>query len=56
MTESFDTLSQVINRLDTQGYTEDLIRPENNTLWLDPGAYWLDAVYRFETVRRCGGH
>lgn len=48
MTESSDTLSQVINRLNTQGYTEDLNRPENNTLWLDPGAYRIDAVYRFE--------
>jgi ABC-type Fe3+ transport system substrate-binding protein len=36
MTESSDTLSQVIDRLKTQGYTEDLNRPENNTLWLDP--------------------
>jgi hypothetical protein len=48
MTESSDTLSQVIDRLKTQGYTEDLNRPENNTLWLDPDAYQVDAVYRFE--------
>lgn len=38
MTESSNTLSQVIDRLKTQGYTEDLNRPENNTLWLDPDA------------------
>lgn len=48
MTESSDTLSQVINRLNTQGYTEDLNRFENNTFWLDPDAYRIDAVYRFE--------
>ncbi len=48
MTESPDTLTQVINQLKGQGYTEDLNRQENNALWLDPDAYRVDAVYRFE--------
>ncbi len=54
MTESSDTLSQVINRLKTQGYTEDLNRSENNTIWLDPDAYRIDAVYRFEGATNPG--
>lgn len=52
--ESPDTLSQVINRLRQQGYSEDLNLHDNNTLWLDPDAYQVDEVFRFETVRRCG--
>lgn len=43
-----DTLSQVITRLRLQGYTEDLNRHEDNPLWLDPDAYQIDNVYRFE--------
>lgn len=46
--ESPDTLSQVINRLKQRGYTEDLNRHDGNTLWLDPDAYRVDGVYRFE--------
>ena len=48
MKESPDTLTQVINRLKGHGYTEDLNRHDNNALWLDPDAYRVDAVYRFE--------
>ncbi len=48
MMESSDTLCQVINRLESQGYTEDLNHPEHNALRLDPDAYRVDAVYRFE--------
>ena len=56
-----DTLSQVINRLRLQGYTvstdrEDLNRHEDNPLWLDPDAYRVDEIFRFETVRRCGAN
>ena len=40
--ESPDTLSQVIDRLRQQGYTEDLNRHDNNPLWLDPDAYQID--------------
>ncbi|MCY7359285.1 MAG: phosphoribosylpyrophosphate synthetase [Rudanella sp.] len=43
-----DTLSQVIDRLRQQGYTEDLNRHEDNPLWLNPDAYEVDEVYRFE--------
>ena len=43
-----DTLTQVINRLKSQGYTEDLNRHDNNALWGNPDAYRVDAVYRFE--------
>lgn len=43
-----DTLSQVINRLRQQGYTADLNQHEDNPLWLDPDAYMIDNVYRFE--------
>ena len=46
--ESPDTLSQVITRLRQQGYTEDLNRHEDNPLWLDPDAYRVDEVFRFE--------
>ncbi|RYF73753.1 MAG: phosphoribosylpyrophosphate synthetase [Cytophagaceae bacterium] len=46
--ETPDTLSQVITRLSTEGYTEDLNRHEDNSLWLDPDAYRVDNVYRFE--------
>ncbi|MBD2756531.1 hypothetical protein [Spirosoma validum] len=52
--ESPDTLSQVINQLRQQGYTKDLNQHEDNPLWLDPDAYTIDNVYRFETVRRSG--
>lgn len=48
MTELPDTLTQVINRLKSQGYTEDLNRHDTSTLWLDPDAYQVDAIYRFE--------
>lgn len=48
MTGYPDTLTQVINRLKSQGYTEDLNRHDNNALWSDPNAYRVDAVYRFE--------
>ncbi len=54
MMESPDTLSQVIDRLTSQGYTEDLNRPENNSLRLDPDAYRVDAVYRFEGATNPG--
>ena len=47
-TGSSDTLSQVITRLRQQGYTDDLNRHADNPLWLDPTAYRIDAVYRFE--------
>jgi len=43
-----DTLSQVIDRLRQQGYTEDLNRHDDNPLWLNPAAYQIDTVYRFE--------
>lgn len=43
-----DTLSQVINRLKQRGYNEDLNLHSNNTLWLNPDAYQIDEVYRFE--------
>ena len=43
-----DTLSEVINQLRQQGYTDDLNQHENNPLWLDPVAYTIDNVYRFE--------
>ena len=46
--ESPDTLSQTINRLRQQGYTEDLNRHEDNPLWLDPDAYRVDEIFRFE--------
>lgn len=46
--ESPDTLSQVINQLRQQGYTDDLNRHDANPLWLDPYAYAIDNVYRFE--------
>ena len=46
--ESPDTLSQIINRLRLQGYTEDLNRHDDNTLWLDPDAYKIDEIFRFE--------
>lgn len=46
--ESPDTLSQVINQLRQQGYTEDMNRHDDNTLWLNPDAYQVDAIYRFE--------
>jgi len=46
--ESPDTLSQVIERLRQQGYTEDLNRHDDNPLWLDPDAYQVDEVCRFE--------
>ncbi|WP_208295692.1 phosphoribosylpyrophosphate synthetase [Fibrivirga algicola] len=46
--ESPDTLSQVINQLRQQGYTEDLNRHEDNPLWLDPEAYKVDEIFRFE--------
>ena len=56
-----DTLSQVINRLRLQGCTvstdrEDLNRHEDNPLWLNPAAYEVDEIFRFETVRRCGAN
>ena len=43
-----DTLSQVIDRLRQQGYTEDLNLHHENPLWLDPDAYRVDEVCRFE--------
>lgn len=43
-----DTLYQVINQLRQQGYTNDLNQHEDNPLWLDPDAYIIDNVYRFE--------
>ncbi|MBC7891061.1 MAG: phosphoribosylpyrophosphate synthetase [Sphingobacteriaceae bacterium] len=43
-----DTLSQVISQLSDQGYTTDLNRREGNSLWLDPSAFQIDKVYRFE--------
>ena len=46
--ESPDTLSQTINRLKQRGYSEDLNRHDTNSLWLDPGAYQIDEIYRFE--------
>jgi len=46
--ESPDTLSQVMARLRQQGYTDDLNRHADNPLWLDPEAYRIDTVYRFE--------
>lgn len=46
--ESPETLSQIITRLRQQGYTDDLNRHEANPLWLDPAAYQIDTVYRFE--------
>ena len=47
-TGSSDTLSQVITRLRQQGYTDDLNRHADNPLWLDPTAYQVDSVHRFE--------
>ncbi len=47
-TNSPDTLSQVMTRLRQQGYTDDLNRHADNPLWLDPTAYQIDNVYRFE--------
>ena len=46
--ESPDTLSQVLNQLRYEGYTEDLNRPDMNPLWHDPEAYRIDDTYRFE--------
>ena len=43
-----DTLTQIITQLGLQGYTEDLNRHDNNPLWLDPKAYQIDNIYRFE--------
>ena len=43
-----DTLSQVMARLWQQGYTHDLNRHDDNPVWLNPGAYQIDGVYRFE--------
>ena len=46
--ESPDTLYQVISQLRQRGYTEDLNRHDNNMVWLNPDAYQVDAIYRFE--------
>ena len=51
--DSPDTLSQVMARLRQQGYTvstdrDDLNRHADNPLWLDPDAYRIDTVFRFE--------
>lgn len=46
--ESPDTLTQVINRLKQRGYTQDLNRHDDNPLWLDPDAYQVDEIFRFE--------
>lgn len=43
-----DTLTQVLDRLRQQGYTDDLNRHADNPLWLDPEAYQIDNIYRFE--------
>jgi hypothetical protein len=46
--ESPNTLSQVIDQLWQQGYTADLNRHDDNPLWLNPDAYTIDHIYRFE--------
>jgi len=46
--ESPDTLTQVMAQLRQQGYTDDLNRPADNPLRLDPAAYRIDEVFRFE--------
>lgn len=46
--ESPDTLSQVINRLKDQGYSLDLNRHEDSPLWVNPAAFRIDSLYRFE--------
>ena len=46
--ESPDTLYQVIRQLRQRGYTEDLNPHDNNMVWLNPDAYQVDAIYRFE--------
>lgn len=45
--DSPETLSLCISELNRQGYVADLNRPDAS-IWREPGAFDIDAVYRFE--------
>ncbi|WP_020604570.1 hypothetical protein [Spirosoma spitsbergense] len=45
--ESVETLSWLIMELGQRGYGADLNCPRS-VIWTEPGAFQIDAVYRFE--------